>query len=270
MEARQNEELWRSLLNGENPKLRKGRQLFAFFPTPNTQTARCKMCLSPFEGFTAPIVRTIFGRRRWERCPYYCDVCENVLRNNPGGTELETALLFADMRGSTALSTKMRPSEFSRLMQRFYSTATRVLTKHNGYIDKLIGDEVMALFFPAMSGVHIARDAVLAAREILAATGHEDGKPWLPIGVGVHSGSAFVGSVGSEAGIYEMTALGETVNLAARFASAAAQGEVIMSEATYLASGLEWQTEHRFLQLKGYDTPINARVFRSVSAVHGR
>ena len=163
MEAHQTEELWRSLLTGENPKLRQGRRLFAWFPTPDTQTARCKMCLSPFEGFTAPIVRTIFGRRRWERCPYYCDVCENVLLTNPGGTELDTALLFADMRGSTNLAAKIGPSEFSRLMQRFYSTATRVLTKHNGYIDKLIGDEVMALFIPAMSGANLARDAVLAA-----------------------------------------------------------------------------------------------------------
>ena len=153
----------------------------------------------------------------------------NVLLTNPGGTELDTALLFADMRGSTNLAAKIGPSEFSRLMQRFYSTATRVLTKHNGHIDKLIGDEVMALFIPAMSGANLARDAVLAAREILSATGHDDGEPWLPIGVGVHCGPAFVGSVGSASGIYEMTALGDTVNMAARFASAAARGEMVMS-----------------------------------------
>jgi adenylate cyclase len=269
MEAHPNEELWRSLLTGKNPKLRQGRRLFAFFPTPDTQTARCKMCLSPFEGITAPIVRAVFGRRRWERCPYYCDVCENVLLSNPGGTELDTALLFADMRGSTGLATKMGPSEFSRLMQRFYSTATRVLTKHNGYIDKLIGDEVMALFILAMSGAHMARDAVLAAREILVATGHDDGEPWLPIGIGVHSGSAFVGSVGSVSGIYEMTALGDTVNRAARFASAAAEGEIVMSEATYRASGVDWEAEHKSLQLKGYEAPIDARVFRSVNAAYG-
>jgi adenylate cyclase len=74
----------------------------------------------------------------------------------------------------------------------------------------------MALFIPAMSGAYLARDAVFAAREILSATGHDDGEPWLPIGVGVHS----VGSVGSACGIYEMTALGDTVNMEARFASA--------------------------------------------------
>jgi adenylate cyclase len=266
MEAHQNEKLWRSLLTGENPKLRQGRRLFAWFPTPDTQTARCKMCLSPFEGFTAPIVRSVFGRRRWGRCPYYCDVCENVLLNNPGGVELDTALLFADMRGSTSLAAKMTPSDFSRLMQRFYSAATRVLTKHNGYVDKLIGDEVMALFIPAMSGADIARDAVLAARQIISATGHDSGEPWLPIGVGVHSGSAFVGSVGSASGIYEMTALGDTVNMAARFASAAAKGEIVMSEATYTASGVDWPTERKSLQLKGYDAPINACVFRSAEA----
>jgi adenylate cyclase len=225
MEAHQNQELWRSLLTWENPKLCQGRRLFGFFPTPDTQTARCKMYLSPFEGFTAPIARTIFGRRRWERC----DVCENVLLNYPGGSELDTALLLADMRGSTSLASKIAPSEFSRLMQRFHSNATRVLTRYNGYIDELIGDEVMALFIPAMSGAYLARDAVLAAREILSATGHDEGEPWLPIGVGLHSGPAFVGSVGSACGIYEMTALGDTVNMEARFASAAAQGEIVMS-----------------------------------------
>src|SRR6202011_1909968 len=108
-------------------------------------------------------------------------------------------------------------SEYIRLMQRFYATATRILIKSNAYIDKLIGDEVMAIYLPAMSGTHGARDAVFAARELLIATGHV-GEPWIPIGIGVHTGPAFVGSVGSESGIYDMTAVGDTVNIAARFA----------------------------------------------------
>jgi class 3 adenylate cyclase len=70
------------------------------------------------------------------------------------------SLIFADVRGSTNLAAKVRSSEYIRLMQRFYATATRILIKSNAYIDKLIGDEVMAIYLPAMSGTHGARDAV--------------------------------------------------------------------------------------------------------------
>jgi class 3 adenylate cyclase len=61
-----------------------------------------------------------------------------------------------------------------------------------------------------------------------------------------------------------MTALSDTVNMEARFASAAAQGEIVMSETTYRASGVDWPAEHKSLQLKGYQAPIDARVFRSI------
>jgi hypothetical protein len=63
-QAQQNEELWWSLLTGENPKLRRERRFFGLFPTPDTQNARCKMCLVPFEGITAPFMRRLVGRRR--------------------------------------------------------------------------------------------------------------------------------------------------------------------------------------------------------------
>jgi adenylate cyclase len=262
-QAQKNEELWWSLLTGENSKLRRERRFFGLFPTPDTQNARCcKMCLVPFEGITAPFMRRLVGRRRWERFPCYCNACENKLRANPGGVEIDVFLIFADVRGSANLAAKMRSSEYIRLMQRFYATATRILIKSNAYIDKLIGDEVMAIYLPAMSGTHGARDAVFAARELLIATGHV-GEPWIPIGIGVHTGPAFVGSVGSESGIYDMTALGDTVNIAARFASVAERGEIVMSTPTCLASSIDWTTEKKHLQLKGIGSAIEAHVFRA-------
>ncbi|MGB8897975.1 MAG: adenylate/guanylate cyclase domain-containing protein, partial [Methylocella sp.] len=78
----------------------------------------------------------------------------------------------------------------------------------------------------------------------------------------VHTGPAFVGSVGSESGIYDMTAVGDTVNIAARFASVAKRGEIVMSTATCLASSIDWTTE-KYLQLKGIGSPIEAHVFRA-------
>jgi adenylate cyclase len=145
-------------------------------------------------------------------------------------------------------------------MRRFYTTALSVLTKHNAYIDKLIGDEVMAIFLPMLSGGEVARDAILASRELLLATGH-DGEPWLPIGIGVHVGIAFVGSVGTEGGIYEMTALGDNVNMAARLAAAAGRGEIVMSESTYRTANPDFPAGAKTLSLKGFDKPVAARVY---------
>jgi adenylate cyclase len=257
--ANPNEELWRSLLTGANSKLRSGRRFFGLLPAPNTPTARCNMCLVPFDGLLAPVVRLIWHRVRWARSPLYCDVCQGVLKKYPGGVELEVAVLFADVRGSTTLATRMPPGEYSRLMQRFYTAAGRVLAKHNAYIDKLIGDEVMAIFLPMLSGADVARDAILASRELLLATGH-DGEPWLPVGVGVHAGIAFVGSVGTEGGVYEMTALGDSVNMAARLAGAAGQGEIVMSEPTYRTANPDFPAGAKTLTLKGFDNPVAARV----------
>ncbi len=144
-DANTNEELWRSLLSGTNSKLRSGRRLFGRLPAPKTPTARCKLCLVPFDGPLAPIVRLIWRRVRWARSPLYCNVCEGVLKGYPGGVELEAAVLFADVRGSTTLATHMSPGEYSRLMQRFYNTALSVLTKHRWFVQDLDGEAVDVL-----------------------------------------------------------------------------------------------------------------------------
>jgi adenylate cyclase len=98
---------------------------------------------------------------------------------------------------------------------------------------------------------HPAR-AIATARALLDATGHGDpGGPWLPVGVGVATGTAFVGSVG-ETHTAAMTALGDIVNVTARLASAAAPGEILVNDRAALRAGLETRSlELRQLELKG-------------------
>ena len=174
-------------------------------------------------------------------------------------------MLFVDVRGSTTLAEQMSAAEFSRLMGRFYKAATSVLVKADAFLDKLVGDEVIGLFLPAFAGSEPARQAVEAARELLRVTGHGDeGGAWLPVGVGVHTGVAFFGTVkGVEGTFSDFTALGDNVNVAARLASAAGPGEAMISDAAYAAAKLDLgQLERRQLDLKGKSEPVGVRVLR--------
>lgn len=183
----------------------------------------------------------------------------------PGGTELEISMLFVDVRGSTRMAEGMTPASFGQLMNRFYRTATEVLIGTDAVIDKLVGDEVIGLYLPIFTGPNHSRPAVLAAQELLLATGHAEAEgPWLPIGIGVHTGLAFVGTVaGVDETVSDITALGDNVNVTARLASVAAPGEALISEVAYTAGGVDLgELESRQLELKGKSEPIPARVLR--------
>jgi adenylate cyclase len=159
----------------------------------------------------------------------------------------------------------MTPLEFSQLMNRFYSVTTDVMVKSDALIDKLVGDEVIGLYLPGWAGSEHARLAVQAAEDLLRATGHgEPDGPWLPVGAGVHTGVAYVGTVsGTEGTVADLTALGDAVNTTARLASNAATGEVLITEAAYAAAGMKREDlERRQLDLKGKTEPVSVRVIR--------
>jgi len=172
-------------------------------------------------------------------------------------------MLFADVRGSTTMAERMSGEEFSRIMNRFYATATEVLIRSDAMIDKLVGDEVIGLYLPLFSGRQHARRAVQAARELLRACGHGDvGGPWIPVGIGVHTGVAYVGTVkGAQNTVTDFTALGDSVNITARLASAAAVGEALVSDAAWAAAEVALpHAEARLLQLKGKVATVSVRV----------
>jgi adenylate cyclase len=178
----------------------------------------------------------------------------------PGGAEVEISVLFADVRGSTAIAERMLPQEFSRLMARFYGAAAEVIDESDGIVDKFVGDSAVALFIPGFAGSDHATDAIAAARGLLEQTGNDGPKPWIPVGVGVHTGMSFVGTVG-EGDARDFTALGDTVNIAARLTGLAEAGEVLISAEAATAGGLETTgLERRRLELRGRDQSVDAWV----------
>ncbi len=214
---------------------------------------RCKLCNVPFSGIGGTLARTALGRERSNLNPSMCNICEKFARQHQGGAEVEISMLFADVRGSTAIAERMTPLDFSRLIDRFYQVTTDLLVEANAWIEKMIGDEVTGLFIPGFAGSEHARVAVETAQAILRATGH--GRPegaWIPVGVGVNTGQAFVGAVGKEGGITDITALGDSVNTAARLAAKAGPGEILITQATCTAAQMNTDgLETRELELKG-------------------
>lgn len=177
-------------------------------------------------------------------------------------------MLFADVRGSSTLAEQIPPAEFGKLINRFYETTTRVLFDLNGMVEKLIGDEVAGFFVPGFSGEDHALNAIQAARQILDVTGHNDpGGPWIPVGIGVHTGITYVGAVARADGIIDITILGDNANTTARLASLAGMGEIFVSRAASSKAGLDTSgLEERHLTLKGKETPIDVSVINAQAA----
>jgi adenylate cyclase len=151
-------------------------------------------------------------------------------------------------------------------MDRFYQTGIDALIARGALIDRFMGDQVVGYFVPGFAGPQHARQAVLCGLDILRDTGHGGAAPWVPVGAGVHTGTAFVGSVGKGEDMAELTAIGDPVNVAARLASVAGTGEIIVSEEAFAATGLEGDPERRELTLKGVSTPVKVRVLTLAKA----
>ena len=249
------EEEWYKMLTEGEPVPRRLYHLHGMLPSD----PRCKLCGSPFKGWGGFIMH-LLGRDQSRYNPRFCQKCE--VFEHPGGAEVPLTMLFADVRGSTTLAEQMSASEFSRLINRFYTVATHVLIQTDAMVDRLLGDEAIGLYLPGFAGPEHPRRAIEAAQELLRLTGHRDSKgPWLPVGIGVHTGMAFVGVVGDEKSTADFTALGDNVNITARLASSAAAGEILISDASYSASGLKLQNlEHRQMELRGKSEPIGVRV----------
>ena len=183
----------------------------------------------------------------------------------PGGTEIELSMLFVDVRGSTSLAERMNASDYSRLMNRFYKAATDVLIRTDAFIDQFVGDEAIGLYIPLFTGPNHAHAAVMGAQELLQTMGYGDKQePWIPVGVGVHTGIVFFGTIsGSEGSVTDLAALGDNVNITARIASKAGSGEALISEVAYTSAGLNLgNLEQRRLELKGKSEPMDVRVLQ--------
>ncbi|MEP7356946.1 MAG: adenylate/guanylate cyclase domain-containing protein [Anaerolineales bacterium] len=221
---------------------------------------RCFECNLPLAGMGTWVLKT----RPSSFSPRLCNLCEEQIKTEEAGAEVELTMLFADMRGSTTLAQTLAPTEFKELIQRFYQAAGEALVRQNAMVNRLIGDQVIGLFVPRFAGARHAQAALETAQDLLRATGHADpAGPWAPVGIGLHTGLAWVGAVGTKAGVNEIAVLGSGPNLAARLSSQAGAGEILLSEAAAASAGLAGERlERRELTLKGIEGAVGVRVVR--------
>jgi adenylate cyclase len=258
-------EVWHSYLTkGELPDSeevpwwtsKRYRKFFLHLPSE----PRCASCYYPFEGVGGTIMRSVFGVQPSRMNPHFCNMCEQFAEKYPGGAEIELTILFADIRGSTQLAEKMNPTDFSHLINRFYNTTTSILFEHDAMVEKIAGDAITAFFTDGFSKEQPALAAVNAAKEIIEATGHHSNSdPWAPLGIGIHTGMAYVGAVRADNGANEVAVLGDTANTGARLCSLARAGEIYVSKATAEAAGIDGEgIPKRQLNLKGRSEPVEA------------
>jgi adenylate cyclase len=255
------EAFWHEFLTRGDSRERRARLVLRRLPSG----PRCRLCAAPFAGPGSVLMRPI-GKRRSEQNPTMCRSCFEFVADHHGGAEIECTMLFADIRGSTTLAEGQSAAGFRALLDRFYTVATGVVFDHDGTVDKFVGDELVALFFPLLSGDRHALKGISAAHALLLATGHADpGGPWVPIGAGVHTAETWFGAVG-HGGRIELTAVGDPMNTTARLASVSRAGEVLVTTAAATAAGLDPTLERRTLDLKGKRQATEVLVLRATDA----
>ncbi len=257
------EEWWYSLLMDNDPPLpgREFRNILRLLPG----APRCKFCNAPQHGAFGSLMELI-GKGPSRLTPRFCRQCEMLAGQHLGGTELELTLFFADVRGSTPLAEQLGPARFSQLISRFFAVAADVLMQHGAMVDKLVGDQASGLFVPGFAGLAHRGEALQAAVELLHATGHDSpGGPWIPVGIGIHTGVAFVGAVGSKGQATDVTALGDPANVAARLSSAAAAGEILITDDAMSDALQGHWLERRHLELKGKSRPVGVYVWKQAA-----
>ncbi|HET8741783.1 MAG TPA: adenylate/guanylate cyclase domain-containing protein [Gaiella sp.] len=253
-----NEEVWYAVFGPGHPDLLKQQRLHKRLPSP----PRCKLCLAPFGGLGGMVMR-FRGKRPSNRNPRFCSACDHFIRAHPGGAEVMLSMVFADVRGSTSLAEQVSPTELHRRLNAFYAAVTHELVETDGFMIDVVGDEVVGVYPPGMSGEHHASLAIDAARRLVALDPERAGG--LAFGVGVHTGLVHIGTtMGADEGIADVRAIGDNVNVAARLSSAAAPGEALVSAAAWEAAGETPEgLEQRELQLKGRTEPLRVSVLRS-------
>ncbi|NIP46841.1 MAG: response regulator [Gammaproteobacteria bacterium] len=163
-------------------------------------------------------------------------------------------VLFSDVRGFTALTREMAPTALFRMLSRHLAMQVDCVYRHGGYVDKFGGDGIMAIF----DGPDGVIEACRCALQIMETTRHgrsHDGPPVLPLGIGLNTGPVLIGNIGSEDHL-DYSAIGETVNLAARLCGSAPPMSIVVSEA--VAGAAAAQPSFGFVDRR----PINVRGIR--------
>jgi class 3 adenylate cyclase len=193
--------------------------------------------------------------------PNTCTICELMFTKVMKARQviIDATVLFADLRGYTGLSQSHASESVSALLDAFYDECAEAIWEHDGLLNKTMGDAVMAVFnFPIRRDDH-ASQAVLAAREIQrrchARQESLADKATICVGVGIDSGKVSFGEFGRTH--HDLTAIGTVVNTASRAQSAAAAGEILVTEAVFERARPELNdSRSQGYRLKGFDEPM--------------
>ncbi len=153
------------------------------------------------------------------------EVMQNVVQNidniSLGGKRADITVLFADIRNFTSISENMDASNTSIILNEYFSELVPIIESHNGVLNKFMGDAILAIFGEPKKSENHALDAVKCGYQMLKKVKYlqekwlDEGKPKIEIGIGISSGEAFVGNIGSQERL-EYTVIGDTVNTASR------------------------------------------------------
>lgn len=179
-----------------------------------------------------------------------------------GGVRKEVTLVFVDIRGFTPLSENMEPEEVIVILNEYLDLCTRAVFEFEGTLDKFMGDGVMAIFGAPIEQEDHAERSVRAALRMKEFSGEMErrlkeryGKT-VSFGVGLNSGPAVIGNIGSHDRL-DYTAIGDTVNLAARLESNAKPGQILISESTYELIKDQFETTALdAIKVKGKEKPV--------------
>jgi class 3 adenylate cyclase len=219
-------------------------------------SSECLICSTALAG-VASVPFKLLGISRSTRNPNLCNRCNTHAEE---GRVAEITVLFADLSSFTELTHELGPEGTHEVVDAFLQMATYCLVKHDAFIDKYVGDAVMAFFnVPIRREDHSAR-AVAAAQEILAGIPSLNERFGLKLGavVAIATGFARVGRLGSSDG-KDYTAIGDVVNLAARLEGVASRGEIVIDEPVYAAVRERvGEAQAETVKLKGFKDPVQA------------
>ncbi len=172
------------------------------------------------------------------------DVMENVVKNidniSLGGKRADITILFADIRNFTTISESMDPNNVTDILNEYFSAMVPIIESNNGILNKFMGDAILAIFEPKKDNENHALNAVRCAYNmirkvrLLQEKWLDEGKPKIEIGIGISSGEAFIGNIGSQERL-EYTVIGDTVNTASRIENynKIYKTNLLISEETY-------------------------------------
>ena len=167
-------------------------------------------------------------------------------------------IFFSDIRGFTSFSERHDPLDVVKNLNKLFDIQVAIIEKNGGDIDKFVGDEIMAMFPDAEKAFKAALEI---QKEMVKF--NKDRKEKLEIGVGINSGEAVVGSIGSGSH-FDWTAIGDTVNLGARLCGAALPGNIVLSQESFKNIQTNLKYEQSEITVKGKVKPINIYTFSSL------